>query len=203
MPCRASPSLTSLTGADPGLAAGARRVLEPGAGHGRDALYFAGAGFDVLATDFSPADLEQLRRSAAARGAAGHVTTAVHDVRKPLPLPDGSGDGVFAHLLLCTALSTEEIAALAGEVRRVLGPGGTFVTPSATPGTPTTGPAPPTATTSGSTGASLSTSSLARRPTRRRRAGPCARSTPARRASCRAACGGSPRPPRTDRRACG
>ncbi|MER6984815.1 class I SAM-dependent methyltransferase, partial [Streptomyces carpinensis] len=108
-------------------AAGAREVLELGAGHGRDALYFACAGFFVLATDFSPVGLEQLREAAAARGVAERVGTAVHDVRDPLPLADASVDAVYAHMLLCMALTTEEIHALVGEVRRVLRPGGTFV----------------------------------------------------------------------------
>ncbi|MCF3172019.1 class I SAM-dependent methyltransferase [Streptomyces sioyaensis] len=110
-------------------AAGARDVLELGAGHGRDALHFARCGFTVQATDFSPVGLEQLRAAAGDQGAgvAARVTVAVHDVRDPLPLPDASVDGVFAHMLLCMALSTKEIHALVGEVRRVLRPGGTFL----------------------------------------------------------------------------
>ncbi|MFF6775506.1 class I SAM-dependent methyltransferase [Streptomyces sp. NPDC012637] len=108
-------------------AAGARDVLELGAGHGRDALFLAREGFTVQATDFSPAGLEQLRAAARSQGVDDRVTTAVHDVRDPLPLPDGSVDAVFAHMLLCMALSTEEIHALVGEVRRVLRPGGVFV----------------------------------------------------------------------------
>ncbi|MFB7149486.1 MULTISPECIES: class I SAM-dependent methyltransferase [Streptomyces] len=108
-------------------AAGARKVLELGAGHGRDALYFARQGFSVSATDFSLAGLEQLREAAAAQNVAGRVTTAVHDVRDPLPLADASVDAVFAHMLLCMALSTQEIHALVAEVRRVLRPGGVFV----------------------------------------------------------------------------
>jgi SAM-dependent methyltransferase len=105
--------------------AGATDVLELGAGHGRDALYLARAGFTVHATDFSAEGLDQLRARAAASDVA--VTTTVHDVRRPLPLPDASVDGVFAHMLLCMALSTDEIRALVGEVRRVLRPGGAFV----------------------------------------------------------------------------
>ncbi|MFD4371049.1 class I SAM-dependent methyltransferase [Streptomyces sp. NPDC058486] len=108
-------------------AAGATDVLELGAGHGRDALYFAREGFTVQATDFSPVGLEQLRRAARDQGVAERVTTTVHDVREPLSLPDASVDAVFAHMLLCMALSTEEIHALAGEVRRVLRPGGVLV----------------------------------------------------------------------------
>ncbi|WP_405720989.1 class I SAM-dependent methyltransferase [Streptomyces sp. NBC_01537] len=48
-------------------------------------------------------------------------------VREPLPLADASVDAVFAHMLLCMALSTQEIHALVAEVRRVLPPGGSFV----------------------------------------------------------------------------
>ncbi|MFD7324824.1 class I SAM-dependent methyltransferase [Streptomyces sp. NPDC059875] len=106
---------------------GAREVLELGAGHGRDALYFAREGFSVLAIDFSPVGLEQLREAAAVQEVAERVTTAVHDVREPLPLSDASVDAVFAHMLLCMALSTDEIHALVAEVRRVLRPGGAFV----------------------------------------------------------------------------
>ncbi|MGW6781678.1 class I SAM-dependent methyltransferase [Streptomyces sp. NPDC054987] len=108
-------------------AAGARDVLELGAGHGRDALFFAREGFTVQATDFSPVGLEQLREAARSQGSEGRVATTVHDVRESLALPDDSVDAVFAHMLLCMALSTKEIHALVGEVRRVLRPGGVFV----------------------------------------------------------------------------
>jgi SAM-dependent methyltransferase len=108
-------------------AVGARDVLELGAGHGRDALYFAREGFNVRATDFSPVGLEQLQEAARAQDVAGRVTTAVHDVREALPLPDKSVDAVFAHMLLCMALSTQEIHSAVGEIRRVLRPGGALV----------------------------------------------------------------------------
>jgi SAM-dependent methyltransferase len=108
-------------------AAGVRDVLELGAGHGRDALFFAREGFRVRATDFSAVALDQLRATAGRTGVAADVDTTVHDVRDPLPLPDASVDAVFAHMLLCMALSTAEIEALVAEIRRVLRPGGTFV----------------------------------------------------------------------------
>ncbi|MEU6378962.1 class I SAM-dependent methyltransferase [Streptomyces sp. NPDC046909] len=107
--------------------AGANDVLELGAGHGRDALFLAHEGFIVQATDFSTTGLEQLRAAARDRGVAEQVTTLVHDVRDPLPLPTASVDAVFAHMLLCMALSTSQIHALVGEVRRVLRPGGMFL----------------------------------------------------------------------------
>ncbi|CAL9328394.1 class I SAM-dependent methyltransferase [Streptomyces albus] len=107
--------------------AGARTVLELGTGHGRDALYFAREDFNVQATDFSATGLEQLREAARMQGVDARITTAVHDVRDSLPWPDASVDAVFAHMLLCMALSTEEIRAAVGEIRRVLRPGGTLV----------------------------------------------------------------------------
>ncbi|WP_411151573.1 class I SAM-dependent methyltransferase [Streptomyces sp. A30] len=107
--------------------AGARQVLELGAGHGRDALHFAREGFTVHATDFSPTGLRQLRHAAHEQDVAERISTTVHDVREPLPMPNATVDAVFAHMLLCMALSTGEIHALADEIRRVLRPGGTFV----------------------------------------------------------------------------
>jgi SAM-dependent methyltransferase len=108
-------------------ASGSRNVLELGAGHGRDALFLAREGFTVQATDFSATGLEQLRQAARDHNVADRVSTMEHDVRTPLPLADASVDGVFAHMLLCMALSTKEICAVVEEVRRVMRPGGSFV----------------------------------------------------------------------------
>ncbi|MEU7291971.1 class I SAM-dependent methyltransferase [Streptomyces exfoliatus] len=121
------PSAPAVYAAGTFLDAGARDVLELGAGHGRDALHFARSGLTVRAADFSPVGLEQLRERAAAEGLGARVTTTVVDVREPLPFADASVDAVFAHMLLCMALSTEDVHALVAEVRRVLRPGGTFV----------------------------------------------------------------------------
>lgn len=107
--------------------AGAIDVLELGAGHGRDALFFAHSGFNVTATDFSPVGLDQLRAAAEAADLGERVATASHDVRERLALADASVDAVFAHMLLCMALSTQEIEALVEDIARVLRPGGTFV----------------------------------------------------------------------------
>ncbi|MET7543090.1 class I SAM-dependent methyltransferase [Streptomyces sp. NPDC005507] len=121
------PSAPAVHAAELFRAAGAKDVLELGAGHGRDALHFAREGFTVHATDLSATGLEQLRDAARAQGVDPQVTIATHDVRDPILLPDMSVDAVFAHMLLCMALSTKEIHALVGEVRRVLRPGGHFV----------------------------------------------------------------------------
>ncbi|WP_344162218.1 class I SAM-dependent methyltransferase [Nocardiopsis rhodophaea] len=105
----------------------ARRVLELGAGHGRDALWLAERGFIVEAADFSATALRQLQCAAISRGVGERVRTHVHDVRHPLPFADASMDGVFAHMLLCMALSTAEIRAAVAEIGRVMRPGGQLV----------------------------------------------------------------------------
>ncbi|MBM7786561.1 class I SAM-dependent methyltransferase [Tenggerimyces flavus] len=123
----AEPSAPAAAAADVFRAAGARSVLELGAGHGRDALYFARSGFTVHATDFSPTGLGQLAKAAEAEGLTERVAVAVHDARDPLPFAAEAVDAVFAHMLLCMALSTAQIRALVAEVWRVLRPGGVFV----------------------------------------------------------------------------
>ncbi|MEV8546596.1 class I SAM-dependent methyltransferase [Streptomyces sp. NPDC051572] len=87
-------------------AAGARTVLELGAGHGRDALLFSRERVTVNATDFSPAALEQLGPAARKNDIAHRVTTTVHDVRDPLAMAGACVDAVFAPMLLRMALST-------------------------------------------------------------------------------------------------
>jgi SAM-dependent methyltransferase len=68
-----------------------------------------------------------LREAAGGQGLGERVSTVVREVRDWLPLSDASVDAVFAHMLLCMALSTREIRAVVAEVRRVLRPGGVFV----------------------------------------------------------------------------
>jgi SAM-dependent methyltransferase len=122
-----APSDAAVAAAQAFRAARAHKVLELGAGHGRDALYFARSRFTVHATDFSQTALDQLTETANQQSVTGRITTGLHDVRNPLPLADRSVDAVFAHMLLCMALTTTQIHAIVGEVHRVLRLGGVFV----------------------------------------------------------------------------
>lgn len=107
--------------------AGAQDVLELGCGHGRDTLALLHAGVTVHALDFSATALGQLREHAAAAGWAEQLTTVLHDVRNQLPYRDVSFDAIYAHLLLCMALTTPELETVVGEVARVLRASGLFV----------------------------------------------------------------------------
>jgi SAM-dependent methyltransferase len=122
-----APSAPAVYAANLFKAAGAKRILELAAGHGRDAVYFARQGFTVLAIDFSDVAIERIRRVAQAQSVAAQVSAIAHDMREPFPLENHAVDAAFAHMALCMALSTNEIHAIVNEVRRVLRPGGIFV----------------------------------------------------------------------------
>lgn len=105
-------------------AAGVQDVLELGAGQGRDTLLFAQAALRITALDYAPEGLRRLEARARTLGVADLITTEVADVRRRLPLADEAFDACYAHLLFNMALTTQELEALAAEVRRVLRPAG-------------------------------------------------------------------------------
>ena len=104
---------------------GVGRMLELGAGQGRDTFAFAEAEIDVVALDFADSGVDAIETRAAAVSAP--VLAVCHDVRDALPFEDGSFDACYSHMLFCMALSTAELVELAGEVARVVKPGGTVV----------------------------------------------------------------------------
>ena len=102
-------------------------LLELGAGQGRDTLAFLRAGLTVTALDYAAGALARLHRVATDAGLASRLTTVVHDVRQPLPLPDRGFDAVYSHMLFNMALTTSQLETLSGEVHRVLRPGGLHI----------------------------------------------------------------------------
>ena len=101
------------------LALDGARVLELGAGTGKNTAWLAARAAHVTALDLSPAMLDRAR----ARVTAGPVEFIEHDITTPWPARTGDFDLVLANLVL------EHIADLApvfAEARRVLKPGGAF-----------------------------------------------------------------------------
>ena len=105
---------------------GCTRVVELGAGQGRDTLALLRAGFEVEALDYASEALAKMASSAGPE-LGPRLHTIVHDVRQPLPLPGASVDACYSHMLFTMALTTRELEALAAEVHRVLRPGGLCV----------------------------------------------------------------------------
>ena len=103
---------------------GVHEVLELGCGQGRDTIAFARHGLRVTAADFAAAALEATGLKARERGLGDAIELLELDVRAPLPFADGSFDGCYSHMLFCMALTRRELERLAGEVLRVIRPGG-------------------------------------------------------------------------------
>ena len=120
------PSQAGAYAAERFTAEGLTQVLELGAGQGRDTLGFLTAGLTVDALDYAGEALAEIR-VAAGTDLGAHLRTTAHDVRDPLPFPDGSFDACYSHMLFTMALSTSELESLAGEIHRVLRPGGLCV----------------------------------------------------------------------------
>lgn len=101
---------------------GVRRVLDLGCGVGRHALLFAEAGFVVEAFDGSETGLDELRRSAAARG----LTLGLkHGNADALPYDDRAFDFVLSWNVIYHGTLGDAGARIA-EIWRVLKPGGLY-----------------------------------------------------------------------------
>jgi SAM-dependent methyltransferase len=103
---------------------GIRKILEMGAGQGRDTIFFAENGLQVTVLDYAENGVEAIARKAAALGLSKAITALRHDARNPLPFADASFDACYSHMLFCMALSTPELERLSQEVWRVLKPDG-------------------------------------------------------------------------------
>ena len=118
------PSYPAQKAAEVFRAEGKSKILELGAGQGRDTLFFAKKGFQVHALDYSENAVEAISQKAQKLGVSQSITAVRHDIRKPLPFADGSFDACYCHMLYCMALCTSELESLFQEVRRVLKPKG-------------------------------------------------------------------------------
>jgi SAM-dependent methyltransferase len=100
------------------------RLLDLGCGTGLDAAEFAGRGYRVLATDWSPRMVERTRERAAAGGLADRLQARHLGVQQLGELQDRF-DGIYSDLgpLNCVP----DLAATAAECARLLTPGGRLV----------------------------------------------------------------------------
>ncbi|MDW7733222.1 MAG: class I SAM-dependent methyltransferase, partial [Methanolobus sp.] len=103
---------------------GKTKILEPGAGQGRDTLFFGEKGFDVFALDYSKKGIQVIEQKATEKELSDHIMTLQHDVRKPLPFEDEIFDACYSHMLYCMPLTISELGYLSKEIKRVLKPGG-------------------------------------------------------------------------------
>ena len=101
-----------------------KKVLELGAGHGRDTIFFASNGIEVEALDYSSAAIDILNKIAEEKRLS-IIKSQTFDVAKnPLPFADGYFDAVYSHMLFNMRFSEEKLHFAFSEIRRVLKPKG-------------------------------------------------------------------------------
>ena len=101
-----------------------KKIVELGAGLGRDTLFFAKNSINIEALDYSPAAIKIINKKTLEAKLSNFISTKIFDVRKKLPFKDNSIEACFSHMLYCMALTNVELENLNKEVLRVLKPGG-------------------------------------------------------------------------------
>ena len=99
------------------------KIIELGAGLGRDSIFFAKNSIHVTALDYSPSGIRVINNKTIKQNLSNNISTKIFDVREKLPFKDNSIDGCFSHMLYCMALSSFDIENLNNEIRRILKPG--------------------------------------------------------------------------------
>jgi SAM-dependent methyltransferase len=99
-----------------------KKVLELGAGHGRDTMFFASNGIEVDALDYSLVAIDILNKIAKDKRLP--IKSQTFDVKNPLPFADGYFDAAYSHMLFNMRFSEDELHFAFSEIRRVLKPEG-------------------------------------------------------------------------------
>jgi SAM-dependent methyltransferase len=103
---------------------GLNKILEIGAGQGRDTFYFAKNGLKVQVLDYSQTAIDNIKKKIKILGYSKLITAKKYDVRKPLEFSNENFDGSYTHMLYCMAFTTNELFSLNSEIFRVLKRGG-------------------------------------------------------------------------------
>ena len=100
------------------------KVVELGAGLGRDTIFFASNSIQITALDYSPSGIKVINEKAEKQNLKNLISTKIFDIRKKLPFKDNSIEACFSHMLYCMALTSIELEGLNNEICRILKPGG-------------------------------------------------------------------------------
>tara|TARA_B100000700_G_scaffold223376_1_gene246248 strand:- start:603 stop:1256 length:654 start_codon:yes stop_codon:yes gene_type:complete len=101
-----------------------KKIVELGAGLGRDTIFFAKNSIHVTALDYSKSGIDAINRKSEEQDLSNYISTKIFDVREKLPFEDSSVDACFSHMLYCMALTSIELKNLNDEIYRILKPNG-------------------------------------------------------------------------------
>jgi len=101
-----------------------KKIVELGAGLGRDTIFFAKNLIHIEALDYSSSAIEIINEKVKKNNLSNFVSTKNFDIRQKLPFENNSIEACFSHMLYCMALSNYDLENLNNEILRVLKPGG-------------------------------------------------------------------------------
>ena len=101
-----------------------KKIVELGAGLGRDTIFFAKNLIYVEALDYSSSAIKIINEKVKKNNLSNFVSAKNFDVRQKLPFEDNSIEACFSHMLYCMALSNLDLQNLNNEILRILKPEG-------------------------------------------------------------------------------
>ena len=101
-----------------------KKIVELGAGLGRDTIFFAKNSINVEALDYSYSAIKVINKKVTEHKLTNLISAKIFDVRKKLPFENNSVEACFSHMLYCMALTTTELKYLNSEICRILKPSG-------------------------------------------------------------------------------
>jgi len=100
------------------------KIIEIGAGLGRDTIFFGKNLIHTTALDYSPSGIKVINQKTKKENLSNYISTKLFDIREKLPFEDNSVDACYSHMLYCMALTIDDLQKLNNEIYRVLKPGG-------------------------------------------------------------------------------
>ncbi len=100
------------------------KIVELGAGLGRDSIYFGKNSINVTALDYSENGIKVINEKIKKENLTSSISTLKFDIREDLPFESNSVDACYSHMLYCMALTQKDLYKLNNEIHRILKPGG-------------------------------------------------------------------------------
>ncbi len=100
------------------------KIVELGAGLGRDSIYFGKNSINVTALDYSENGIKIINEKIKKENLISSISTLKFDIREVLPFETNSVDACYSHMLYCMALTQKDLDKLNSEIHRILKPGG-------------------------------------------------------------------------------
>jgi SAM-dependent methyltransferase len=97
---------------------GVKNVLELGCGQGRDTIFFASNGLDVVAIDSSQVAIDALSKIITEKNLP--IKAIIYDVTEGIPFDNSYFDVVYSHMFFNMRFTDAQLKYLFGEVNRVL-----------------------------------------------------------------------------------